>query len=87
MPRPDRGISAPKSLKSVLSHDYGIPGVRRKLYGPILVVSVALFLLIVPNWYQLGSNDSLLFVIFLAVTASLSVASSAVTRILRRWRK
>ena len=76
----------PRTLKEALSHDYGIPGIRPKWYGPIFILSFGLFLLIVPAWYQLGSNDGLLFLIFAIVTASLSALSTAISRLLKRFR-
>jgi hypothetical protein len=78
MPRPT------KSIKAVLSHDYGIPGVGPRLYLPILVVSVGLFILIVPTWYQLTSYDGVLFAIFVAVTMIVSAISTRIQRFKRR---
>jgi hypothetical protein len=81
------GSSSPKSLKDVISHDYGIPGVSPKAYVPIFVVSVILWIMVVPNWYLPGSNDVLLFLSFVGVMTASSTVSPFSQRQWRRWRK
>lgn len=83
----DDSVPRPNSLKSVLSHDYGIPGISPKWYGPIFALSFVLFLLIVPTPYQLGSADGLVFLIFAVVMVASSAISTSVARLLRRQRK
>jgi hypothetical protein len=74
------------SLRAVLSHDYGIPGIKPGAYVPILVLSFVVFIVVVPDWYQLGSDDGLLFFIFAGLMLGLSALSTAITRMARRWR-
>jgi hypothetical protein len=80
-------LDTPKTLKEVASHDYKIPGISPRMYIPIFLLSLGLYILVVPNWYLPGSSDVLLFIFFSGLMAAASAASTFIGRIWRDRRR